>query len=61
VFESFFTSIDIRSDLAQEREWKVDDGDGACEDGQATSGNISWQFPLFMWSESETILNNYFY
>ncbi len=32
--------------LSQERQRKVDDGDGAGEDGQATSGNISWQGPL---------------
>jgi hypothetical protein len=61
-FEFSLTLIDdISHDLAQERQWKVDDGDGAGADGQATSGIISWQFPLFIWSESETILNNYFY
>jgi hypothetical protein len=61
-FDISLTLIDdIPHDLAQEREWKVDDGDGAGENGQATSGIISWQFPLLSWSGSETLINNYFY
>jgi hypothetical protein len=61
-FEFALTLIDdICHDLAQERQRKVDDGDGAGEDGQASTGNISWQFPLLSWSRSETIKINYLY